>query len=229
MDLSKDLKYDYTYRPPDHILSQASCGPINDALSPGEKVLWSGQPPRKLLVFRASDLFMLPFALFWTGFAIVWELGALASVAWSGESFQAFSLCFPLFGVPFVLIGFYMLFGRFIMDIFTRRGTYYALTDRRVLVLTALRDRKVVSMSLHKIDQVDIVIHRDGRGTLTFRGESGQDMSSRRAYYAAGTVMAYGGGPMFDHIEHPKRVYDMVLEAQEDLWASQRDNWQHNG
>jgi len=229
VDFSKDLKYDYTYRPPDYILSQASRGPINDVLSPGEKVLWSGQPPRKLIIFRKADLFMLPFALFWTGFSIFWELGALAAVFGSGDGFDLFTLCFPLFGVPFVLIGLYLLFGRLVGDFLVRRRTWYALTDRRVLVLTALRDRNVASMPLHKIGRVDIVIHRDGRGTLTFWGDSGRDRDSQRNRYAVNSVMAYSGEPVFDHIENPKRVYDMVLEAQEDLWAHQRDSRQHNG
>jgi hypothetical protein len=227
VDLSKELKYDYTYRPPDHVKSKASDGPIKDVLSQGEKVLWSGQPPRKLLVFRMSDLFLLPFALFWTGFSIVWELGALAAVMGSG--FDVFTLFFPLFGVPFLLIGFYMLFGRFIMDVVTRRRTFYALTDRRALVLTALRDRNVVSTPLHKIDHVDITLHRDGHGTLTFQGDGDRNTGSRRTYYAAGTVMSNGGGQVFDHIENPKAVYDMVLKAQEDLWSRQRNNGQHNG
>ncbi|MGA9139556.1 MAG: PH domain-containing protein [Methanocella sp.] len=227
MDISKDLKYDYTYLPPDHKLTQASGGPINDMLSPGEKLLWSGQPPGKLLVFRASDLALMPFALFWTGFSLLWEFAALAGVLSGG--FDLFSLCFPLFGVPFVLIGVYLLFGRFVMDVVTRRRTYYALTDRRVFVLTTLRERNVVSMPLHKIDNVAIALHRDGLGTLTFQGDGSRAGDSRKTYYVANGVMTAGGGPMFDHIESPKKVYDMVLEAQEELWARQRDSGQRNG
>ena len=69
--------------------------PIKDVLSPGEKVLWSGQPPRKLLVFHASDLFILPFALFWTGFSLVWELGALAAVTGSRRRFPGLCAVLP--------------------------------------------------------------------------------------------------------------------------------------
>jgi hypothetical protein len=38
-----------------------------------------------------------------------------------------------------------------------------------------------------------------------------------RARYAVNSVMANSGEPVFDRIENPKSVYDMVLEAQEDL------------
>ncbi|OPY28920.1 MAG: hypothetical protein A4E28_01192 [Methanocella sp. PtaU1.Bin125] len=221
MDLSKDLKYDYTYRPYDHNLYQASRGPIDDILSPGEKVLWSGQPSRKLLVFRREDLFMLPFALFWTGFSLFWELGALSAVS-GPDGLNPVALCFPLFGVPFVAIGLYMLFGRFVVEFLARRRTWYALTDRRVVVLTALRDRNVASMPLEKIGRVDITIYRSGRGTLIFEGDSGTGGDGRRSRYAVNSVMAYSGEPVFDRIEDPKRVYDMVLEAQEDRWAYQR-------
>jgi hypothetical protein len=201
-------------------LKPASCGAFPNVKQP--RVVWvglRGESEQLIRIQKEVDLALLPFALFWTGFSLVWELGALAAVF--GSSFDLFSLCFPLFGVPFVLIGFYLLFGRFAMDVFTRRRTYYVLTDRRVFVLTTLRDRNIVSMSLHKIDRVDIALHRDGRGTLTFQGDGSHDGGSRKTAYVVNGVMTSGGGPVFDHIESPKKVYDMVLEAQETLWARQ--------
>ncbi|MGO9170512.1 MAG: hypothetical protein ACLP7P_00900 [Rhodomicrobium sp.] len=73
-------------------------------LDHGERLLWSGMP-RQGIFFRPSDIFMVPFSLFWGGFAFFWEFTAMTS-----NKSQSF---FPLFGIPFVLIGIYIIAGRF--------------------------------------------------------------------------------------------------------------------
>jgi hypothetical protein len=220
VDISQNLKYDYTYKPPGYD-APSSAGmqrPIDDLLSPGEKVLWRGQPPSGLLVLRHQDLVLMPFFLVWTGFSLFWELMALAMVFAGGEAAGP-GICFPLFGLPFVAIGLYMLIGRFIMDVPARRRTYYALTDRRVLIVSGLRDRNVTSLPLGKIDNVEMILHRNGTGTLMFSGPMSTRMARGR-YYSSGS--GYNSTiPAFDHIQDPKAVYDMALKAQDDLIVRQ--------
>ncbi len=50
----------------------------------------------------------------------------------------------PLFGLPFVAIGFFMLGGRFVGDVLARRSTFYALTDRRVMIVTGWQSQTVI-------------------------------------------------------------------------------------
>jgi hypothetical protein len=91
-----------------------------------ERLLWSGQPdPTK--IFSAADLFLIPFSLIWGGFAIFWEVGVVAHG----------SLLFSLFGLPFVAMGLYFIFGRFVVKSRRKRQTSYGLTDRRALVAWA--------------------------------------------------------------------------------------------
>ncbi len=100
---------------------------IQNELKPGEKLLWSGQPQPGIR-FRASDIFIIPFSLLWGGGAIFWEYSVLFIMPSGSKTFHdstpTFSIIFPLFGIPFVLVGLYMIFGRFIVDAKTREQTY---------------------------------------------------------------------------------------------------------
>ncbi|HET7466268.1 MAG TPA: PH domain-containing protein, partial [Candidatus Dormibacteraeota bacterium] len=107
-------------------------------LQPDEQLLWTGRPDANRL-FTWLDLYLVPFSLFWTGFAIFWESLALYGAVRAGAE-AAF---FPLFGLPFIAIGFYLLFGRFLVKRYSRRHTYYAVTDRRVIALSTSFGRHV--------------------------------------------------------------------------------------
>jgi hypothetical protein len=224
VDYSKNLKYDYTYRPPryDPAAAGREHSPIDDLLSPGEKVLWTGKPPRNLLLLQTGDLIILPFFLFWTGFACFWEFSVLAIFLSGGANMAGPGICMPLFGLPFVAVGFFMLGGRFVGDVLARRRTFYALTSRRVLIVTGRRSQSVTSVPLDKIENVGMTLHRNGTGTLVFAGGPAVTRFGGFTYYASRAGNSSNAIPAFDHIHDPKKVYDMVLEAQDDLTVRQR-------
>lgn len=99
----------------------------------GESIYWAAMPnPRK--IFHSDDWTLIPFSLLWGGFAIFWEATVLGYVNFSSKSstYSAPSF-FVLWGIPFVLYGQYMIWGRFIVDGWLKRRTFYAVTNRRVL------------------------------------------------------------------------------------------------
>ncbi len=220
VDLSKNLKYDYTYKPPGSsaTVAMGQSAPIDGLLSPGERVLWSGQPPRKLLMLNAGDLFLIPFFLFWTGFSCFWEAMAIAGFLSDPVSP---AICMPLFGLPFVAIGLFMLGGRFVGDALARRSTYYALTDRRAMIVSGRRSQTVTSVPLEKIENVVMTVHRNGTGTLAFAGGPGAALFASAYIYSRSSKDGSSPPPVFDHIPDPKKVYDMVMEAQDDLTVRQ--------
>jgi hypothetical protein len=190
-------------------------------LRSAEKVLWRGKPPQGLLVLHIADLFIIPFFIFWTGFACFWELSVIAIFLADPGNLAGPGICMPLFGLPFVAIGLFMLGGRFVGDFLARRRTFYALTDRRVMILTGLQGKNVTSVPLEKIDNVGMTIHRNGTGTLVFARGPNAARYSGFTYYATATGNSSNTIPAFDHIADPKKVYDLVLEAQDDLTVRQ--------
>lgn len=130
---------------------------LRPELAPGERLLWSGQPAQGIRL-RVADALLIPFSLLWGGFAIYWEVSVLSMEA------PGF---FALWGIPFVLVGLYIIFGRFLTDAAVRKRTYYGLTNRRILIVSGLFSRTVRSLELRTLPEINL---RDGgaTGTITF-------------------------------------------------------------
>ena len=84
----------------------------------GERILWSGNPGRGLLLTE-KDTFAIPFSLLWCGFVIFWMIGASRTAGFGPLLFDAILICF----------GLYNLVGRFLVDAWIRRDLRYAVTN----------------------------------------------------------------------------------------------------
>ena len=114
---------------------------ISGYLHPGERVLWSGSPDPTVR-FAPSDVYLVPFTILWCGFSIFWEVGVVSSGA---------PIIFWIWGVPFVAVGLYLVFGRFIYKKRRKQKTVYALTTERALIAvgaTFLVDGMVTDQTL---------------------------------------------------------------------------------
>lgn len=178
---------------------------VEEALRPelgsGERLLWSGKPaqgPR----FRRSDVFMVPFSLLWGGFAIFWEY----SVVSSGAPFF-----FKIWGIPFVLVGLYIIFGRFFVDSYQRARTYYGVTEQRIIIVGGLANREVKSITLQGLNDISLSERPDGSGSITF--------GPTNPTYAMWSGSAWPGTakkivPAFDLIDQVRTVYNIIRESQ---------------
>jgi hypothetical protein len=177
---------------------------IRDELSKDEKILWSGQPKQGMML-QPSDAFLIPFSLMWGGFAIFWESMVIISDA---------PCFFTLWGIPFVLVGLYMIIGRFFVDAMQREKTYYALTNERVIILSGLFGRNVRTLNLKTLSDININVKNNGSGTITFGPNhpmalwySNSSWPGTRRHTA----------PTFEMIENVRQVYDTLREAQRKL------------
>jgi hypothetical protein len=170
---------------------------FRDRLMPGEKLIWEGQPPAGLL-FVTQDFFLIPFGAVFLGFSIFWIVAAT-------NTDQSPSIFFPLFGIPFVLVGLYTLIGRFFTDIWLRRRTAYAVTDKRILINRQPPFPRFTALSLAQLIEIDLVERGDGSGTIRFGPQTPWwNMEEGQVIYAT---------PKFVAIPDARRVFDMIQNA----------------
>jgi hypothetical protein len=173
-------------------------------LASGECLLWSGMP-RQGMLLRGSDAFAIPFSLVWGGFAIFWE-----SSVWV----RGAPLLFILWGIPFVVIGLYIIFGRFMVDSLIRSRTYYGVTDQHILIVSGFRSRHVTSLSLPGTTEISLSERSDGTGTVTF----GSNLSAF-GFTPFGSTWPFGSrrsAPVFDSIPSARAVYQLIRAAQQE-------------
>jgi hypothetical protein len=178
--------------------------PISRELASGERALWSGQPHQGITL-RGSDALMIPFSLLWGGFAFFWEWSVLQTDA---------PLLFALWGIPFVLIGIYMIIGRFFVEAWERSRTYYAVTNERILIVDGLFKTTVRSVSLRTLTDISLSERSDGVGTILF-GPSTMPVMFRN--FSGWPGMKERMGPQFDRIADARVVRDLINSAQRAL------------
>lgn len=176
---------------------------IEGYLDSDEHMLWQGAPPGGLML-RAQDVFMIPFSLLWGGFAIFWEFTAYISGA---PEF------FLLFGGVFVLVGIYIVVGRFVVDAWVRSGTTYALTNRRALIVSGLFSKTLESFPIERESQISVSAGTNNRrGNIKFGGSAGlfQMQSRPQMMFGTGAIHPF----VFERIENPQRVYQQIRDVQ---------------
>jgi hypothetical protein len=169
------------------------------SLDRGERQLWAGVP-RQGILLRRADVFMIPFSLLWGGFAIFWETSVLKTGA------PGF---FALFGIPFVLVAFYITIGRFFVDARMRARTTYAVTSDRVIINSGIFSPTTKSLNVRTISDVTLQERANGSGTITFGATN-----PLAAFYSGTSWPGVPQTPSFEMIPDARRVYDIIRDAQ---------------
>jgi hypothetical protein len=180
---------------------------VGSQLDAGERLLWCGQP-RGGIRLRGQDALLIPFSLMWGGFACFWEFMALSVVA---KAPGPVGIIFPLFGLPFVIIGLYMIFGRFIADARGRARTFYGVTNERVIIISGIFSRNTKSLQLRTLTDVSLTQRSDGSGSITFGPAHFTNFLTVAPY---GSWPGRTAPPCFEMVERAKDVFDIIRNAQ---------------
>lgn len=168
-------------------------------LSSDEKLIWTGRP-KTGIVFRGSDIFLIPFSLLWAGFAFFWEI----TVVTSGAPFF-----FKLWGIPFVLVGLYITVGRFFVDARKRANTVYGITSDRIIIKSGIFSSEVKSLNIKTLSDITLHQKADNSGTITL-GPTDYRHSMMQGMDWPGVAQP----PRFEFIQDVKSVYNKIIELQ---------------
>ncbi len=186
---------------------------LNSELASGETVLWAGQPRPRL--WTGQTIAAILFGIPWTAFSVSWvvlagSMGSSVGTTSPGyhgptapNSFSLIFWIFPLFGLPFVLIGLGMLS----LPYWTWRKakkSIYAVTGKRGLILEANWRGSIVirSISADQLADRTRTQNRDGSGDLIFT-----HLTTMSAGSEGGTTTTTVG---FKGIPEVKSVDDLI-------------------
>jgi hypothetical protein len=118
---------------------------------------------------------------------------------------------FALWGIPFVLVGLYLIAGRFFVDARQRTATAYGITNKRAIIVSGLFSRSVKSLTLRTLTDVTLSERSDGSGSIVFGSQPSSGPWLGGASWPGRSAQQL---PSFDLIEDAKAVYSQLRAAQ---------------
>jgi len=168
----------------------------DDILDPGETILWQGAPVPGLRL--SGGLGLSAFGFVFTAFSAF----RIAMASGLGAGTGLIGAVFPLFGVPFLLVGLYMLVGRFFWAAHVRGATFHTLTDRRAYVATAiLGKRALVACDIDGATPLELV--EGPPDSIYFKARMDSSPSGRVALRVG-----------LEYIDDGRRVYSLLRDVQ---------------
>jgi hypothetical protein len=169
-------------------------------LGTGEKLLWSGKP-RRGFILRGCDMLLIPFSLISGGGSL---FGALIS-------FHSPQIEFKLNGIVCVLLGFYLLIGRFFYDAARRKNTVYGLTKDRILIKSGLFSPGVNSIPIVGLKEMELIDQGNGKGNIVLDNDlENSDVFRSMALPGSSKRIA----PALESLSDAQKVYELIRNLQ---------------
>lgn len=147
---------------------------IEAELDGDEKATWIGTPIPSRYATRTIPIVL--FGIPWTAFALFWIAGASGFQMPDFE--QGFGF-FPLFGIPFVLVGFGMLSSPFWAMLKAKR-TAYVITTTRAIIFDGGFSTTIRSFDPDRLTDLRRKQRPDGSGDLIFERSLSYDSDGDR-------------------------------------------------
>lgn len=114
---------------------------------------------------------------------------------------------FKLWGLPFLFVGLYLIVGRFFHDAWLRKTLFYAVTNKRILVL---RSSKITSLDIHRLPRLEFSERKDGTGTLAFEAINTMAFGGMNGF--SWWVPSLSSSTQFFRIQHARKVYELIRD-----------------
>ena len=164
-----------------------------------EQLLWIGRPCQSAK--PPISPFSLIFSFFWLGFAVFWTVIATAGGG-----------AFGLFGIPFVIVGVYLVYTMVYGQRKRLMNTVYMVTDRRaVIVAKTLRGTTCNDYYFNNMITVSLSNVRGSVGTICLERYDGYYNDGWRRGYRSKPI-GYDLQTSFVLIENVQNVYHMISE-----------------
>ena len=174
---------------------------IQGAMSAGETLLWAGKPTSGFR-FLPYDWFVVPIVLFWMGIPI-FIVGTTPPSQSGGPP--------AWFFVPFLMIGSFLLVGRYAVDAWVRSRTYYGITDHSVVIVQRAFRENTQFLDLRSLNAMTLTLRRDGTGVILFG--TPLPMMYGNIWLTGGQW----GSPRFDWLADARGVYEQIRSARQAL------------
>ncbi len=129
---------------------------INVPLPPGERIRWQGAPSARSL---AVHVFHLRKVALYFAVLAVWRLLAMA---YDGRPTREVAGA----AAWLLLLGAFAVSASWLLGLWSARTTYYAITDRRVVMKIGMVISSIVNIPFRQIHRADWRGHADGTGDI---------------------------------------------------------------
>lgn len=178
---------------------------VDRELEPGEELWWLGAPRPSLLT--PSSLVACCVGLIFACFSVVFMVAVSRMEAASWSDGLQFRDAYPLFGLPFLLVGM-LLFTVPYWSLKKAQNTVYAITNRRAILFQG-----ILTLSIHTFgpDRLTQVFRRE-------RSNGTGDVIIQRLPWADSDGFAHVQEQGFMKIKDPKKVEDLLRKlARQDV------------
>lgn len=176
---------------------------IKDYILSDEELLWIGRPTKEIKLLPAEK-FNRIFGIFWSVFSVFWISIAIFGASMAPKNEFSMIKIFPLFGLPFLFVGLYLVFIAPIKAQSKRKNTEYALTNKRILILYSGKTVTLQAFKYSDIQNVNFASDASDVGCVTF-------MNNTVLYTMNGSRVHRGYYGLYN-IPNVKRVYKIFAE-----------------
>lgn len=177
----------------------------------GENLLWTGKPDR-LKLFTLADIFIIPFSILFMNIALHVEYALFSDLPEN-----IYTLIYSVtINTLFVLLGFYYTLGRYIYKFLLRKNTFYAVTNKRILIKSTFFPKKLQTKFIKDTAGANIVMRNNNTGDIIFgKNDFGTTMYNNTGLDLFFMLSKEPSTPAFYNIENVKAIHSLITDIRQ--------------